>query len=125
MNLVMLCKPAVLWILFKVSCWILFLFQAFKCAEQFTVQKPATATSYDEQENWPISSICFGPSFFYNQSLAQIVDKKDYDQGAWRSGQLNLTEKELFDLLTPKLYDLISGVKIQKFTQEKTGGKSP
>ena len=87
-------------------------------------QKPATASYYDKQEDWPTPAICFGPSSFYNQPAGQTVDKKEYDQGGWSSGQLNLTERELFDLLTPDLSHLTPLVKIQKFLHEKSGGKT-
>ena len=87
-------------------------------------QKPATASYYDKQEDWPTPAICFGPSSFYNQPAGQTVDKKEYDQGGWSSGQMNLTERELFDLLTPDLSHLTPLVKIQKFLHEKSGGNT-
>ena len=107
------------WRTFRFSCWVLFVIQAFNCTEQFMVQKPATATSYDKQEKWPLPSVCFGSTTFFNETLKSLVTKEEYDNGRWRIDQLNISEKELFDSLTPRLHDLVYLAKIDKFIHEK------
>ena len=40
-------------------------------------------------------------------------------EGKWIIEELNLSEKELFDSLTPELYDLTPAVHIEKFLHKK------
>ena len=113
-----LCKTW-FWRTFRLSCWVLFVIQAFNCTEQFMLQKPATATSHHKQENWPLPSICFGSASFFNETLNSLVTKEEYDSGRWRIDHLNMSEKDLFDFLTPRLQDLIYLAKIDKFLHDK------
>ena len=41
------------WRCFKLTCWVLFLYQTFKCFEKFFLQKTATKNSYVNQEKYP------------------------------------------------------------------------
>ena len=51
--------------------------------------------------------------------MAGLISEQNYREGKWVLDELNLSEREVFDSLTPELYDLTSVVKIEKFLQEK------
>ena len=51
--------------------------------------------------------------------MATFISKQKYMEGKWLLDEFNLTEKELFDYLTPELYDLTPVLYIEKFLYEK------
>ena len=107
------------WTVFKLCCWTLFVIQALICSQHYLAQKPATVSSLEKQETWPLPSICFGPNRFFNKTMAGLISEQNYREGKWVLDELNLSEREVFDSLTPELYDLTSVVEIEKFLQEK------
>ena len=107
------------WLVFKLSCWTLFVIQALICAQHYLTQKPATVSSLEKQETWPLPSICFGPIKFFNETMARLIPEQNYMEGKWVLDEFNLSEKEVFDSLTPELYDLTSVVSIDRFLHEK------
>ena len=81
----------VFWAVFKLSCWILFLYQAWRCVEQF-LQQTTTRIDRDTQTNIPSPLICLGSQDFNNQSGTSIIQKSVYDKG-------NITNTSIIDIL--------------------------
>ena len=81
----------VFWAVFKLSCWILFLYQAWRCVEQF-LQQTSTRIDRDTQTNIPSPLICLGSQDFNNQSGTSIIQKSVYDKG-------NITNTSIIDIL--------------------------
>ena len=69
----------VFWAVFKLSCWMLFLYQAWRCLEQF-LEQTNTRIGKDSQRNIPAPLICLGSEGFINQSGAALVQKSIYDK---------------------------------------------
>ena len=129
------------WILFKLTCWILFLYQAFRCLDKFFQQKTATKNSYVNQEQYPryiycltmkmyridfdLSRplICLGSVQFthLNKSMQALIPNKNYTRGQWRSERLDMDEEELFEHLTLELSELLDYIRINK---EKEKGEA-
>ena len=51
--------------------------------------------------------------------MASLISGQTYNEGKWILEELNLSEREVFDSLTPELYDLTPVVYIEKFLHEK------
>ena len=51
--------------------------------------------------------------------MASLILEQTYLEGKWILEELNLSEKEVFDSLTPELYDLTPVIYIEKFLHEK------
>ena len=51
--------------------------------------------------------------------MARLIPEQNYMEGKWVLDEFNLSEKEVFDSLTPELYDLTSVVSIDRFLHEK------
>ena len=122
------------WRWFKLTCWVLFLYQTFKCFEKFFQQKTATKNSYVNQEKYPRyspeikeevknifsafprPSICLGSVKFthLNKSMQALIPGRNYTRGQWRSNKFNMDEEELFDHLTLELSDLLNFIRINK-----------
>ena len=90
----------VFWAVFKLSCWILFLYQAWRCVEQF-LQQTSTRIERDTQTNIPSPLICLGSPDFNNQSGPSIVQKSVYDKGNITNTPYTLysTPKPIIDIL--------------------------
>ena len=100
--------------IFRFSCLIIFLYQAWISFDGFLEKRTFNIQKFVRQESFPLPSICITTEGFQYDSFNNSFDvtNDDYVDGKW---QVNgLTEKELWDFLSPKLSNLIKEVKIQK-----------
>ena len=90
--------------LFKFLCITLFICQAWSCLDAYIHQEPVTRSVMIRQEEKPLPLICIGARFGYYENNLNIT-AEEYENGRWKAE--NMTETETFDILSPKLYDLI------------------
>ena len=104
-------------VLFRISCFTLFVYQVFVIINEYQNQEPITRQRNERQEDYPKPLFCFSTNEFnyenFNTTLNITFD--EYTRGIkWRTD--DMSEEELFYFLTPRLSDLISKIKIAKNT---------
>ena len=73
----------VFWALFKCSCWVLFLYQAWRCLDQYRDQNEATRLYRQKQQNINTPVICIGTQkFLHLNSSAQSLIPETYNKGS-------------------------------------------
>ena len=80
------CRAAtmnVFWAVFKCSCWVLFLYQAWRCLDQYRDQNEATRLYRQKQQNINTPVICIGTQkFLHLNSSAQSLIPETYNKGS-------------------------------------------
>ena len=70
------------WAVFKCCCWVLFLYQAWRCLAQYRDQTEATRLYREKQENINSPVICLGTSkFSHLNTSAQSLIPETYNKG--------------------------------------------
>ena len=107
----------IFFLLFRISCLILFVNEVVVILSEYQDQKPVTNVRNEKQEDYPKPLFCFSTDGFdyENFNTTTNITFYEYARGIkWRTD--DMSEEELFDFLTPNLSDLISKIKIAKNT---------
>ena len=100
--------------IFRFSCLFIFLYQAWISFDGFLEKNTFSNQKFVRQESFPLPSICITTEGFQYDSFNNSfqITNNEYAEGKWKVN--GLTEKELWDFLSPKLPNLIKGVVIHK-----------
>lgn len=100
--------------IFRFSCLLIFLYQAWISFDGFLEKKTFSNQKFVRQESFPFPSICITTEGFQYESFNNSfqITNDEYAEGKWKVN--GLTEKELWDFLSPKLPNLITKVVIHK-----------
>ena len=109
-------------IIFRLSCLGIFLYQAWYLFEDYSTKRTLADIGFTSQDEYPLPSICITTNnFFYNSFKNTLnITFDEYVRGKWKVN--DLSERELWDFLSPKLSDLIQKIVIYK-KLEKGGEK--
>ena len=107
-------------LIFRMSCLLLFLYQAWTISEGYLQMETYSQTRFVRREDYPVPLICVTTKDFiydgFNNSLNITHD--DYADGKWNFDGHSV--KEIWDFLSPDIEDLMSGVKIENKTTKNT-----
>ena len=100
--------------IFRLSCLLIFLYQAWLSFVGFSEKKTFSDQKFVRQEMYPLPLICITTEEFHYSSFNNTfqITNDEYVEGKWKVD--GLTERELWDFLSPKLPDLIEKVVIYK-----------
>ena len=117
-------------ITFISCCLTLFLYKTYEVFESYWKHEIVTKIYLDRQENLRMPLVCISTRnrrfFVSNNSTDHLVldgqnlTYDQYENGRWKLENVSLTEKELYEQITPELHDLIDYMYIQK-TNGTTG----
>ena len=100
--------------LFRFSCLFIFSYQAWISFQDFLEKRTFTNSKFTKQEGSPLPLVCITTEGFdyysFNNSLN--VTNDEYVDGKWKVN--NLSERELWDFLSPNLSDLITKIYFYK-----------
>ena len=102
--------------MFRIFCFVLFLYQAAMSIDVFQNQKPSSNPKYENQENYPRPTFCFSKSKFDYSEVNTVanITFTQYRWGKWRTE--DFTEEELFNYLSPTLSSMITKIQINRNT---------
>ena len=117
-------RRTVVKIVFVTSCLTLFLYKTFRVFEAYWKYEIVTKIYHERQENLRMPLVCISTRkkrFFWEQNSSdhivvegQRLTYEEYRRGKWIVSQVNRTERQLYDQITPELHDLIQEIVIQK-----------
>ena len=96
--------------LFQVLCSSLFLYNGFRFLLTFLEYDTITKSSQDRQENHPRPMICLS-----TKNLLRVSQKHEqYHDGDWLLSLSNVSAEDVYDLISPRLADLITSIRLQR-----------
>ena len=102
-------KTQVVKISFQIFCSGLFLYYFYTFIVTYLKYDTVTKTSQDKQENHPRPLICLS-----TKNLLRVDQlHEEYHDGNWLLSMTNVSAEEVYDLVSPRLSDLISSIKLQ------------
>ena len=107
-------KLVIIAYIFRFSCLFIFLYQAWTSFDGFLEKKTFSNQKFVRQESFPFPLICITTEEFQYDSFNNSfqITNDEYRDGKWKVN--GLTEKELWDFLSPKLRNLINKVVVYK-----------
>ena len=101
------------------SCFSLFTYELVKAILAYYDGQVVTTTTQEKQEHYLRPKICISSKYLMRRNqTSEIFGENfthvDYQNGKWISNKTNLTEEQIFDIVAPKLSDLLSRLTIQK-----------
>ena len=105
-------KQFLFFLIFRIFCCILFIYQAAMGIKEFLCQKPLSDPKYDLQEKHLRPLICLSTAKFNYQEhdTKANITFTEYRWGNWKTEEQE--EEELFNLLSANLSSLIKRIKI-------------
>ena len=99
---------------FRLSCFGVFFYQALSSFEDYSKKNTLADVRFIKQDRYPLPSICITTSQFSFDSFNNTfnITSKEYVKGNWKVN--SLSEKELWDFLSPTLPNLIKKIKLYK-----------
>ena len=107
-------KYMFLLVIFRLTCVVLFLYQAGRCMQSFVNQEPATKDVQGRQEDFPRPQFCVSVNHFDFSNEYNDQDWEKYKDGQWKMDQSS--EEEFFIKVTPKLSDLVKYIEVENFS---------
>ena len=99
---------------FRLSCLVTFIYQAWNSFDDYSEKRTLSDIGFIKQDRFPLPSICITTKKFSHVSFNSTfnVTHDEYKKGKWKAG--GLSEKELWEALSPKLPQLIEKIELQK-----------
>ena len=99
---------------FRLSCLVTFIYQACNSFDDYSQKRTLSDIGFIKQDIFPLPSICISTKKFSHVSFNSTfnVTHDEYKKGKWKDG--GLSEKELWESLSPKLSELIEKIEVQK-----------
>ena len=107
--------------IFRISCLVIFFYQAWNVFEEYTKKRTLADIRFIKQDRFPLPWICISNKLkinLYNNTFNITYD--EYKTGKWKVD--GMSEKELWDFLSPTLPDLIDKIVLYK-TLKNDGDK--
>ena len=115
-------KINVFLIIFRISCVVTFFYQAWISFEEYAKKKTLADIRFIKQDRFPLPWICLSNKLKINLMANNTfnITYDEYLKGKWKVK--GLSEKELWDFLSPTLPNLIKKIVLHK-TLENIGDK--
>ena len=95
------------------SCLVIFFYQAWNVFEEYTKKRTLADIRFIKQDRFPLPSICISNKLKHTLSNNTFnITYDEYKTGKWKVD--GLSEKELWDSLSPTLPDLIDKILLYK-----------
>ena len=96
-----------------------FIYQAWDCFDDYSEKRTLSDIGFINQDRFPLPSVCITTKKFSTvsfNSTFNITNRywTEYNQGKWKVRGLALSERELWEFVSPKLSDLIEKIKVYK-----------
>ena len=107
-------KLTIFLFLFRLTCFVIFLYQAWHLFEDYSKKKTLADIRYVKQDRYPLPLICITTKKFSYDSFNNTfnITTDDLIMGKWKVD--GLSEIELWDFLSPTLPDLIDKIVVYK-----------
>ena len=106
--------------LFRFSCLVIFIYQAWISFEDFFEKRTFSNSRFSEQENVSLPQVCISTNGLeydsFNNSLNISMD--EYKDGKWKI--TGYSEKEIWNFISPRLSDLINRLNVYKTLQNNS-----
>ena len=101
-------------IFFRLFCFGIFTYQAWHLFEDYSEKRTLADIRFIKQDKYPLPLICITTNKFSYDSFNNTfnITYDDIKKGKWKVD--GLSEKELWDFLSPKLPDLINKIVVDK-----------
>ena len=100
--------------LFRFSCLVIFIYQAWISFEDFFEKRTFSNSRFSKQENVSLPQVCISTGGLeydsFNNSLNISMD--EYEDGKWKVA--GYSEKEIWNFISPRLTDLINDLYVYK-----------
>ena len=110
-------KIGILLFIFRLSCLLIFIYQTWYLFEVYSRKRTLSDIGFIKQDIYPLPSICITSKQFSYDSFNNTfnVTNDEYAKGKWKV--YGLSEKELWDFLSPTLPNLIRKIEVYKILE--------
>ena len=100
--------------MFIFLCISFFLYQAFKCINSYINQTPFSQISVENQELYPLPSVCFGPFGIGDTRPHNLTANGYRKKGIWKSVLPDFDEEQTYNNLSASFEDLVEKIQIDR-----------
>ena len=110
-------RISILLFIFRLSCLLIFIYQTWYLFEVYSRKRTLSDIGFIKQDRYPLPSICITSKQFSYDSFNNTfnVTNDEYAKGKWKV--YGLSEKELWDFLSPTLPNLIRKIEVYKILE--------
>ena len=113
-------KFTILLFCFRLACFAIFVYQAWHLFEDYSKKRTLSDIRFIKQDRLPVPYICINTDHFlydsFNNTFNITID--EYSKGKWKVN--GLSEKELWDFLSPTLPELIKKIVLYKILDKNS-----
>ena len=102
---------------FRLSCLVIFIYQAWISFDDYSEKRTLSDIGFIKPDRFPLPSICITTKQFSHVSFNSITFG-EYKDGKWKAS--GLSERELWESVSPKLPNLIEKIKFSKKIENDT-----
>ena len=109
--------PIVISFVFRLSCLVIFLYQAWISFEDYEEKRTFSNSRFTRQENTQLPQVCITAKAFEYDSFKNLLNitHDEYEDGKWKAD--GFSEKETWEFLSPNLTNLVEKFYVYKTLQ--------
>ena len=119
-NMKYMKKLTLLLFSFRLFCLVIFIYQAWNSFDDYSEKRTLSDIGFTKQDKVPLPSICITTRKFSHVSFNSTfnITYGEYSDGKWKAS--GLSERELWESVSPKLPNLIEKIKFSKKIENDT-----